>query len=391
MKSWPTKKLGEVCHIYGGDAAPQDKSLFKSGSVPFVRMQDLGRYHTTTDLKDTVDKLTTGAIQKLGLKIWKRGVILVPRSGSVYMNHRAILGTDAVVVSHVAILSDFSKEILPRYLFHYLTIVDMGRYGTKTTGIDSISFSQMGKIKIWIPPLQIQKQIVERLDKIVETQKLNDALIQKADELFQSLLYRELHPAGKNWGNKKLGEVCEINPPKAEINKLPENTVVNFLAMADVSENAEVIKWQEKKLSKVKNGFTFFKDGDVLVAKITPCFENGKGAFIENMKRIVGFGSTEFHILRANPQILSNQFLYYIVGDKKFRKNGAKFMTGSAGQQRIPKQYFKNFKISLPPLEIQKQIVAKLSAVQDYKNQLLEQKAKLKELFDSALHKSMNE
>ena len=72
------------------------------------------------------------------------------------------------------------------------------------------------------------------------------------------------------------------------------------------------------------------------------------------------------------------------------RKIGAKFLTGSAGQQRIPTHYLENFKIPLPPTKIQKQIVAKLSAVQDYKKQLLGQKAKLKELFDSALAESMN-
>ena len=249
--------------------------------------------------------------------------------------------------------------------------------------------SECAKIEIPLPPLAAQKQIVERLDKIAEVQKLNDGLIQKTDELFQSLLHKELNPAGKDWGVKRLKEICEINPSKTEINKLPENTVVSFLAMVDVSESAEITNKQERKLNEVKNGFTFFKDGDVLVAKITPCFENGKGAFVENMTNGVGFGSTEFHVLRANQAVLLNKLLYYLVCDKRFRKIGAKFMTGSAGQRRVPKQYLENHKISLPRLEIQKQIVAKLSTVQDYKEQLIEQKLKLKELFDSALAKSM--
>src|SRR3989344_3481727 len=123
-----------------------------------------------------------------------------------------------------------------------------------------------------------------------------------------------------------MSDSKEINPSKAEIRKMSESTVVSFLAMADVSENAEILKRQERKLSEVKNGFTFFKNGDVLVAKITPCFENGKGAFIENMKNGIGFGSTEFHVLRVNIKVLLNNFLYYLVGDKKFRKIGAKFM-----------------------------------------------------------------
>ena len=250
--------------------------------------------------------------------------------------------------------------------------------------------SECANLKIPLPPLEIQKQIVERLDKIVAAQKLNDELIQKTDELFQSLLHKELNPSGKTWGTKKLKEICEINPSKAEIRKMSEGTVVSFLAMADVSENAEILNRQDRKLSEVKNGFTFFKNDDVLVAKITPCFENGKGAFVENMVNGVGFGSTEFHVLRANRELLLNKLLYYIVSDKKFRKAGAKFLTGSAGQQRVPTYYLENFKIPLPPLGAQKQIVTKLSAVQGYKQRLIEQRKKLKELFESSLHKSMS-
>src|SRR3989338_7052681 len=136
-----------------------------------------------------------------------------------------------------------------------------------------------------------------------------------------------------------MSDSKEINPSKAEIRKMSECTVVSFLAMSDVSENAEILNRQERKLGEVKNGFTFFKNDDVLVAKITPCFENGKGAFIENMKNGIGFGSTEFHVLRADEKILFNQFLYYLVSDKKFRKIGARFMTGSAGQRRVPRQH----------------------------------------------------
>ena len=187
-----------------------------------------------------------------------------------------------------------------------------------------------------------------------------------------------------------MSDSKEINPSKAEIRKMSECTVVSFLAMADVSENAEILNRQERKLGEVKNGFTFFKNDDVLVAKITPCFENGKGAFVENMVNGVGFGSTEFHVLRANRELLLNKLLYYVVSDKKFRKAGAKFLTGSAGQQRVPTHYLENFKIPLPPLGAQKQIVAKLSAAQDYKTQLLAQKSKLKELFNSVLAKSFN-
>src|SRR3989344_2889953 len=187
MNSWPTKKLGVICDINGGNAAPQDYAVFSSDGIPFVRMQDLGRYHITDNLTATRDKIKREAIDKLGIKIFSRGSIILPRSGSVFANHRAILGIDAAVVSHIAILNNF-KGIEPKYLFWYLTILDIGKHAVKTSNVDSISFQRLKKFEVPLPPLEIQKQIVERLDKIVETQKLNDDLIQKSDELFQSLL-----------------------------------------------------------------------------------------------------------------------------------------------------------------------------------------------------------
>ncbi len=183
---------------------------------------------------------------------------------------------------------------------------------------------------------------------------------------------------------KKLEGVCEINPRNAKT--YDPNLEVGFLTMADVSEDAKILNIQKRKLSEVKNGFSSFVNGDVLVAKITPCFENGKGAFVEGMPKGIGFGSTEFHVLRANGEFLLDKYLYYIVSNKGFRKRYAKFMTGSAGQQRISTDFLKKIKIQLPPLQIQKQIVGRLDKIAEAQklNDNLIQKAD--ELFQSLLH-----
>lgn len=364
--TWPTKKLGEI--------------LKKNGVIPAKIKRD--EYHASGKypVVDQGESLVAGYIddeQKL-----YRGDLPVVIFGDhtrilKYIDFPFAFGADGIKILRP------QKILLPKFFYYVLVSNPVANQGYKR------HFSLLSQTKISIPPLEIQKQIIERMDKIAEAQKLNDELIQKTDELFQSLLHKELNLVGKDWTTKKLKEICEVNPSKTEINELPENTTVGFLAMADVSENAEIVDRQEKNLSKVKNGFTFFRDGDVLVAKITPCFENGKGAFVEDMTNGIGFGSTEFHVLRADKKILSNKLLYYLVSDRKFRKVGAKFMTGSAGQQRISKQYLENYKIPFVSLKTQEQIVVKLSAVQNYKKQLLEQKAKLKELFDSALAKTM--
>jgi type I restriction enzyme S subunit len=103
--SWPRIVLGSLCDIIGGFAAPKGEEPFKEGMVPFVRMQDLGRYHRTTNLVKTKDKLNLDYVTKRRLRIIGKGSILIPRSGSVSLNHRAILGIDACIVSHICALA----------------------------------------------------------------------------------------------------------------------------------------------------------------------------------------------------------------------------------------------------------------------------------------------
>lgn len=225
------------------------------------------------------------------------------------------------------------------------------------------------------------------MDAIRKAQELNDLQISKTEELFESLLNNFL---SKNWNKKSLESIAEINPKK-EIENLNDNSEVSFLAMADVSNKAEIINHQIRPLEQVKKGFTFFKDGDVLFAKITPCMENGKGAFVEDLKNGIGFGSTEFHVIRANPDKSLGKYIYFIVNQKEFRKNAKNNMIGSAGQQRVPADYLKNVSIPVPTLKDQQKIVAKLNAIQNFKKSLLKQKSLLQELFESILHQEFEE
>lgn len=109
--------------------------------------------------------------------------------------------------------------------------------------------------------------------------------------------------------------------------------------------------------SAVGYGFTTFRRGDILVAKITPCFENGKGADLQSMPTRFGFGSTEFHVLRARSQV-TRRFLYHVTTASYFRDLGANSMIGAAGQQRVPSTFIANYPVFLPPLPEQAKIVS---------------------------------
>lgn len=162
-----------------------------------------------------------------------------------------------------------------------------------------------------------------------------------------------------SWPMVKLGDVCTINP------RLPKNAnpeqEVTFLAMAAVSEKGEISSQETRILHETKKGFTYFERGDVLLAKITPCFENGKATLTNNLKTQIGFGSTEFHVLRAIPELIIPEYIFYLIWNERFRVAAAKEMTGSAGQKRVSADYLKEYQFHLPPLCEQENIVETLN------------------------------
>lgn len=163
------------------------------------------------------------------------------------------------------------------------------------------------------------------------------------------------------WQQRRMRFVCEINPSKAELSLLPEDTTVSFVAMEKVGTDGQLLLDTTRLLESVLQGFTYFKDGDVIVAKITPCFENGKGAFCNELVNGIGFGSTEFHVLRPYRDY-APQFIYYVTYSYPFRSIGAALMQGSAGQKRVPDEFVKDFTIAWPPLAEQRRVAAFLDA-----------------------------
>src|SRR5690606_1945156 len=133
---------------------------------------------------------------------------------------------------------------------------------------------------------------------------------------------------------KNLSHWCKVNPRKSEIAHIDKKTIVSFIPMSNVSEEGDLDLSLERPISEVWQGFTYFREGDVIFAKITPCMENGKGAIAYNLRNGIGFGSTEYHVFRPIPKISTSEWLYYLTSSKLFRQTAENYMTGSAGQKR---------------------------------------------------------
>lgn len=176
--------------------------------------------------------------------------------------------------------------------------------------------------------------------------------------------YRETSKVHHQWEMVKLKDVCVINPKKSEVNDLDSDTLVSFIPMEDIDEhNIKVTPKRERKIGEVYKGYTYFKDNDVLVAKVTPCFENGKGGIVRNLTNGIGFGSSELYVLRATGKVIP-EYIYWMLQREDFVQKGTDRMTGTGGLQRVPSDFVANYQIPLPPLEIQRQIVNEIAAHQ---------------------------
>ena len=171
----------------------------------------------------------------------------------------------------------------------------------------------------------------------------------------------------EGWEWKKMKEICEINPAISKPANLSSETCISFVPMASIDDwSGKIISEEVRPIVKIWNGYKRFAEGDILFARITPCMENGKAAIATKLLNGLGTGSTEFHILRPGKRVLA-KWIHYFIRQDSFLKEAAKGMTGTAGQQRLPKYYLENAMIPVPPIEIQRRIVAILDKAEETK------------------------
>lgn len=248
------------------------------------------------------------------------------------------------------------KDVDPRFAFYALYYfyqtnrTAIRSMGSKTTGIQNLNMSKY--LEIGIPNASDEDQkafvtIAEQADK----SKFGDFKSQFI-EMFGN-------PLSLNQKNelKRLGECCILNPRRPNI-ALCDTDKVSFIPMPVVSEDGYLVDMTDEEYGKVKKGFTYFENNDVLFAKITPCMENGKGAIVHGLTNGIGMGSTEFHVLRPINGISSPYWLLALTRMPIFRERAAKNMSGTGGQKRVSASYLDHFMVGLPAMEEQRRFEA---------------------------------
>ena len=225
----------------------------------------------------------------------------------------------------------------------------------------NISAGYLRKIEIDLISTGEQRKIVEKLGKMEKLICSEREKILQFEILIKSRFVEMFGIPGSNekgWGISMLGKCCVLNPKKGENKRLRSGMKVSFIPMSAITENGNIDVSETKLYDEVKTGFTYFSENDVLFAKITPCMENGKGAVAAGLCNGVGFGSTEFHVIRPVENVSNPYWLYHLMSFNTFRNDAAVNMTGSAGQRRVPVTFLENYKISLPPIHLQNEFAA---------------------------------
>ena len=282
------------------------------------------------------------------------------------------LSEQSGLVSTEALVFRANQSVNSRYLFYFCVssdFIDAVNGTTFGSKMPRASWEDIGNFKMLIPSLEEQTTIAHYLDtKLGEI----DALIGKQQTLLEKLaeqrtavithaVTKGLNPAAPmkksgvewlgdvpaHWEVKRLRFTLNLNPVKSELN-IREDTLVSFIPMEAVNFDKDLTLSEERNLDEVYKGYTYFKNDDVVLAKITPCFENGKSAIAQNLTNGIAFGTTELHVLRPQDSI-NNHFLYYLIKSDSFMKIGESEMYGAGGQKRVPEEFIKNFLIGLPP------------------------------------------
>ena len=184
----------------------------------------------------------------------------------------------------------------------------------------------------------------------------------------------------EHWEVKRLRFTAELNPSKSEVANLDRETAVSFLPMEAIGDDGTLSLEKEKTIGELENGYTYFRDGDVTVAKITPCYENGKGALMRGLTNGMGFGTTELIVARPKPEHVTGTYLHYLFISPDFRGIGESHMYGAGGQKRVPDAFVRNFATAFPPLAEQTQIAEFLDRETGKIDELVAEQRRLMEL-----------
>lgn len=373
-ENWVWVRLGSLADVKGGKRLPKGTTFSENITKhPYIRVTDFNAIGVSLEGLKYIDEDVYEKISRYTISSDDIYVSIAGSIGKVGIIPSCIDGAN--LTENAAKITNI-KGINQKYLCLFLKS-EFAQYQMQSATIATtqakLALFRIESLTFPLPPLSEQQRIVERIEELFA--KLDEAK-ERLHEVADSFAVRKaaiLHKAftgeltkqwrlengvsDESWEEKLLGDVCTVNPKKIDAKNLDDNLEVSFVPMAAVSDVlGEIVNHEVKNLQDVRTGFTNFSKGDVIFAKITPCMENGKSAIVGPLVNDIGYGSTEFYVLRCKEE-LNNKYLYHMVRNTTFRAEAKAVMTGAVGQQRVPKTFLQEYQLLLPTLPEQHEIV----------------------------------
>lgn len=417
-QKFPFVRIGEFLRRSKEQVSIQDGTLYKR---PTIRMNGNG-----INLRDEVDGKLIGT--KNQFRIYKNQFLLSKidaRNGAFGVVPDEL--NEGIITGNFWTFNVDYTVINP----HYLTLLTRTKEFQKlsqtasvgTTNRNYLQEEQFLNFEIPLPSLPEQEAIVNNYySKIKEAEELekqaNDlegeierylfdelSISQKKERTFSSKIRVVNSVEIERWGveyllttgsnkflssskynNKSLNQIVEINP----VTKFPKgNFEISFIPMECISdEYGEVLELRSKNITEAK-GYTKFKNGDIIWARITPCMQNGKSAIVNNLENGLGCGSTEYHVIRTNNSEIYLEYIYHLLRLKPVLNIAMSYFTGSAGQQRVPKAFLEELIIPVPPYSIQKTISLEITNIKNRRKQMKNDAMQLKRLAEEEFEKEI--
>ena len=384
------KQLHEIAHFSSETWNQKD---YYEEKFPYI---EIGAINITDGLIEKVTKIPVDKAPSRAKVLVRTNDIIIsttrPSRGAIVK----ITGKENLYIASTgfSVIRDVDASVNRDYLYNVLRLnLSLKQMQQRSTGgnYPAITQEELGKILIPLPLIDIQIDFVSQLKvaylenhkKDIEAQQLLDSIdtyllnelsislpevrnelkdrvfLLNRSELegrFDPTVYKDgIKLISPKWDNEKLSKVAFVNPTGAYKGKAAE-TPISFVPMEVIDETFSEITTMGETTIEQSSGFTKFREGDLLWAKITPCMQNGKSAIAKNLTNGLGCGSTEFLILRPKDERLVIEYLHVILHMKCVRETAILYFGGSAGQQRVPASFLENFNLPLPPKEKQVEI-----------------------------------
>ncbi len=362
---WHWKKIGDVCEVVNGFGFKEELQGQKNLEYPFYKVNDMNTHSTSIYVSDAANRVDNVILKTLGAKTYPIGTVIFPKvGGALLTNKKRILSKEGSFDNNI--MGIVPNTVNSLFLYFFVVTIDLKCY-SNTQALPSIRKSDISDILLPLPPIEEQKRIAEKLKEIME--QIDEAKVAARQQLELAKSLRQAYlrqafptdPLPKGWQRVRLGEISDLNPSRPKIDR-EDDKLTSFIPMNSIDEKSGKINSPAiKNYSEVKKGYTYFEEGDVLFAKITPCMQNGKHAIASHLINGFGFGSTEFHVIKPIKGYATPYWILQYIRQDIILNSAKESFQGSAGQQRVHPSFLEKLIIPLPPLEEQKRIATWLS------------------------------